>query len=35
MSIRINDVLLVAQQAKASDIHLTVSLPPMMRVNGH
>ena len=35
MSIRINDVLLVAQQAKASDIHLTVQLPPMMRVNGH
>ncbi len=35
MAMRISDILLVAQQAKASDIHLTVALPPMMRVNGH
>ena len=35
MSIKISDVLMVAKQAKASDVHLTVSLPPMMRVNGH
>ncbi len=35
MSIKISDVLLVAKQAKASDVHLTVQLPPMMRVNGH
>ena len=34
-NIRINDVLAVAQQAKASDVHLTVALPPKMRVNGH
>ncbi|MBO6260659.1 MAG: type IV pilus twitching motility protein PilT [Lachnospiraceae bacterium] len=35
MSIKVSDVLLVAKQAKASDVHLTVQLPPMMRVNGH
>lgn len=34
-NIRIQDILAAAQQAKASDIHLTVALPPKMRVNGH
>ena len=34
-SVNINDVLATAVMAKASDIHLTVALPPKMRVNGH
>ncbi|MGN0324931.1 MAG: type IV pilus twitching motility protein PilT [Lachnospiraceae bacterium] len=32
---KINEILATAQAAKASDIHLTVALPPKMRVNGH
>lgn len=31
--IQINDILATALQAKASDIHLTVALPPMMRTS--
>ena len=34
-NVSINEVLATALAAKASDIHLTVALPPMMRVNGH
>lgn len=34
-SVNINEILFTAMQAKASDIHLTVALPPKMRVNGH
>lgn len=34
-NVKINDVLACALQNKASDIHLTVALPPKMRVNGH
>ena len=32
---RIEEILQVAMDARASDIHLTVGLPPKMRVNGH
>ena len=35
MAVNINEVLYTALQSKASDIHLTVALPPKMRVNGH
>ena len=30
----IDDILLYSQQVKASDIHLTVNLPPMLRIDG-
>ena len=30
----IDDILRYSQQVKASDIHLTVNLPPMIRVDG-
>ena len=30
----LNDLLIQAIKAKASDVHITVALPPMMRVNG-
>lgn len=32
--VHIDDILRVSQQMKASDIHLTVGLPPMVRVDG-
>ena len=32
---RIEEILQVAMDARASDIHLTAGLPPKMRVNGH
>ena len=33
--VRIEEVLQVAMDSRASDIHLTAGLPPKMRVNGH
>ena len=32
---RIEEILQVSMDARASDIHLTAGLPPKMRVNGH
>ena len=32
--LKIDDILLKAVEAKASDVHLTVGLPPVFRVNG-
>ena len=31
----LNELLIEALESKASDVHLTVALPPMMRVNGN
>ena len=33
--VKIEEVLQVAMDSRASDIHLTAGLPPKMRVNGH
>ena len=32
--IKIEDVLKTAKEAGASDVHLTVGIPPKMRING-
>lgn len=34
MNVTMTDLLLKALELKASDLHLTTSLPPMFRVNG-
>ena len=32
--VTINDILKTAWEGKASDVHITVGIPPKMRVNG-
>ena len=32
--LKIDDILLKVVEAKASDVHLTVGLPPVFRING-
>ena len=32
--LKIDEILVMAVEAKASDVHLTVGLPPVFRING-